>query len=225
MKMEPIVSSETSAIRTQTPGNYPKRNKLHLDHGESLKTRMMSLALLFHYLMLNMFRMLIHPSSGACDLFVEWFHGLYCSGSMCVGVTLWFGWGGVVSVCRLQPYVTLPSNDYCKSLLDNCTQYSEVFLFVLSLSLSLSLSSSLLLLVQTIGLVHYEFQSNPTPFIFSCNFQAECMMDSAARNLRTLAWWWWWCRVETRSRKLKTRLHSTDVYSDRPAQRSLNWCI
>ena len=28
MKMEPIVSSETSAIRIQTPGNYPKRNKL-----------------------------------------------------------------------------------------------------------------------------------------------------------------------------------------------------
>jgi len=62
----------------------------------------MSLALLFHYLMLNMFRMLIHPSSGACDLSVELFHGLYCSGSMCVGVTLWFGWGGVVSVCRLK---------------------------------------------------------------------------------------------------------------------------
>jgi len=30
MKMEPIVSSETSAIRTQTPGNYPKRNNLNL---------------------------------------------------------------------------------------------------------------------------------------------------------------------------------------------------
>ena len=54
----------------------------------------MSLALLFHYLMLNMFRMLIHPSSGARVLFVELFHGLYCSGTMCVGVTLWFGWGG-----------------------------------------------------------------------------------------------------------------------------------
>jgi len=27
----------------------------------------MSLALLFHYLMLNMFRTLIYPSSGACD--------------------------------------------------------------------------------------------------------------------------------------------------------------
>ena len=62
----------------------------------------MSLAFLVHYLMLNMFRMLIHPSSGACDLFDELFHGLYYCGSMCVGVTLWFGWGGVVSVCRLQ---------------------------------------------------------------------------------------------------------------------------
>ena len=39
MEMEPTVSSETSAIRTQTPGNYPKRNKLHLEHGESSKTR------------------------------------------------------------------------------------------------------------------------------------------------------------------------------------------
>jgi len=62
----------------------------------------MSLALLFLYLMLNMFRMLIYPSSEACDLFVELFHGSYCSGSMCVGVTLWFGCGGVVSVCRPQ---------------------------------------------------------------------------------------------------------------------------
>ena len=67
------------------------------------ETNLMLLALLFHYLMLNMFRMLIQPSSGACDLFVELFHGLYCSGSMCLGVTLWFGWGGVVSICRLQP--------------------------------------------------------------------------------------------------------------------------
>jgi len=123
--------------------------------------------------MLNMFRMLLHPSSGACDLFVELFHGLYysvriavfalaylfsgeclvvtcvvvlesvflqilaaavsysywvffvCSmffdnvswiysdvmytsfntpGTMCVGVTLWFSWGGVVSRWRLKHY-------------------------------------------------------------------------------------------------------------------------
>jgi hypothetical protein len=46
--------------------------------------------------MLNMLRVLIHPSSGACGLFVELFLGLYCSGMMCVGVKVWFGWGGVV---------------------------------------------------------------------------------------------------------------------------------
>jgi len=80
----------------------------------------MSLALLFLYIMLNMFRMLIHPSLGACDLFVELFHGLYCSGSMCVGVMLWYGCGGVVSVCRLKLHTdTTPSVDhnkefYCK---------------------------------------------------------------------------------------------------------------
>jgi len=55
--------------------------------------------------------MLIHPTSGACDLFVELFHGLYCSGTMCVGVTLWFGWGGVVSGCRLKQCFSLhPDN-------------------------------------------------------------------------------------------------------------------
>ena len=61
-------------------------------------------------LCINMFRMLVHPSSGACDLlwiyfmsyFIELFHGLYCSGTMCVGVTVLFGWGGVVSLCRLK---------------------------------------------------------------------------------------------------------------------------
>ena len=64
----------------------------------------MPLASLFLYLMLNMFRMLIYPSSGGCDLFIELFHGLYCSGSMCVGFTLWFGCGGVVSGCGLKHY-------------------------------------------------------------------------------------------------------------------------
>jgi len=47
MKMETTVSSETSAIRTQTPGNYQKRNKLHLENGESLKTRKYNLASFF----------------------------------------------------------------------------------------------------------------------------------------------------------------------------------
>jgi len=35
----------------------------------------MSLALLFHYLLLNIFRMLVHTSSGAC--FLLW---IYCPG-------------------------------------------------------------------------------------------------------------------------------------------------
>jgi len=63
----------------------------------------MPIVLLLHYSVLNMFRKLIHPTSGACDLFLELFHGLYCSGSVCVGVTLWFGCGGVVSVLVPQP--------------------------------------------------------------------------------------------------------------------------
>jgi hypothetical protein len=62
---------------------------------------------LFPYLMLNMFRMLTHPSSGTCDLCVELFHVLYCSGSMCVDVKVWFGWGGVVSLCRLKQCFSL----------------------------------------------------------------------------------------------------------------------
>ena len=64
----------------------------------------MSLALLFLYIMFNKLRKLIRPSSGACDLCAELFHGLYCSGSMYVGVMLWHGSGGVVSVRRLNHY-------------------------------------------------------------------------------------------------------------------------
>ena len=36
----------------------------------------MSLALLFHYLLLNMLRMLVHPSSGACDFL--WIYFMCC---------------------------------------------------------------------------------------------------------------------------------------------------
>jgi len=69
-----------------------------------------------------MFQMLVHQSSGSCDLFAELFHGLYCSGSMCVGVTVWVGWGGVVSGCRLKPCFSL-HKDINKSQApeDGCT--------------------------------------------------------------------------------------------------------
>jgi len=54
----------------------------------------MSLALLFHYLMLNVFRMLIHPSIGACDLFVELFVLLWYD--VCwFYVVVWLGWCGI----------------------------------------------------------------------------------------------------------------------------------
>jgi len=53
MKMELIEGSETSAISTVTPGNYPKENILHTEHGESLKSRLISscvstIQLMFH---------------------------------------------------------------------------------------------------------------------------------------------------------------------------------
>ena len=75
----------------------------------------MSLALLFQYLMLNMFRLLVHPSSEACDLYVELFHGLYCSGSMCVGVNgvVRLGWCGILmqaSACIRIPHTSNQSN-------------------------------------------------------------------------------------------------------------------
>jgi hypothetical protein len=35
---------------------------------------------------------------------VDLFHVLYCSGSTCVGVMVWFGWGGDVSLCRLKHF-------------------------------------------------------------------------------------------------------------------------
>ena len=67
MKMEPIVSSETSAIRTQTPGNYPKRNKLHVEHGESLKTRKFNdfIDIIYIYIYtMTCFGVGVKPSSG-----------------------------------------------------------------------------------------------------------------------------------------------------------------
>ena len=69
---------------------------------EKRQTNLMSLAILFHHLLLNMFPMLVHPIFRSLRLTVDLFHVLYFSGSMCVGVTVWFGWGGVVSLCRLK---------------------------------------------------------------------------------------------------------------------------
>ena len=57
----------------------------------------MLLAVLFHYLMLRMFRMFVLPSSGACDLFVDvisWVVLLWYDVCWCYG-TVRLGWRGI----------------------------------------------------------------------------------------------------------------------------------
>ena len=66
----------------------------------------MSLALLFHYLLLNMFRMLVHPSSGACDLLwiISWVVLFWFDVCWCYGVVR-LGWCGILMQAEalLQP--------------------------------------------------------------------------------------------------------------------------
>ena len=66
----------------------------------------MSLALLFHYLLLNMFRMLVHLSSGAGDLL--WIYFMCCIALVrCVLVLRCgsAGWSGILmqAEAELQP--------------------------------------------------------------------------------------------------------------------------
>jgi hypothetical protein len=93
--------------------------------------------------------MLIHPSSGACDLFIELFYGLYCCGTMRVGVMSWFGWGDVVFGCRLKnfskrsSYITL-KNEILEAL-NNKSTVGDTFvtfkrLLILSVTTYFSLS-------------------------------------------------------------------------------------
>jgi len=44
---------------------------------------------------LNMFRTLIHLSSEACDFSIVSSHWSSVLVSMCVGVSVWLGWGGI----------------------------------------------------------------------------------------------------------------------------------
>jgi hypothetical protein len=58
----------------------------------------MSLALLFHYLLLNMFRMLVHPSSGVCDLM--WIYFMCCIALVrCVLLLRWYPYAGWSTMC------------------------------------------------------------------------------------------------------------------------------
>jgi len=56
----------------------------------------MSLVIKFYFTsMLNMFRTLIRPSSGACYFSIVSPHWSCVLVSMCVGVSVWLGWGGI----------------------------------------------------------------------------------------------------------------------------------
>jgi hypothetical protein len=57
----------------------------------------MSLVIIFYFSssMLNMFRTLTHPSSGAWDFSIESPHWSCVLVWMCVGVSVWLGWGGI----------------------------------------------------------------------------------------------------------------------------------
>jgi len=61
--------------------------------------------------MLNMFRTLIHPSSGACDFFISSPHWLCVVVSMCVGVALWLV--RVVSVWQAELLFFNSAQMYC----------------------------------------------------------------------------------------------------------------
>jgi len=58
----------------------------------------MSLVIKFYFTssMLNMFRTLIHPSSGACDFSIVSPHWSCVLILMCVGVLVWMVWGGTI---------------------------------------------------------------------------------------------------------------------------------
>jgi len=64
---------------------------------EELETNLMSQFIKFYFTssVLNMFRTLIYPSSGACDYSVESPHWLCVLVSMCVGVSVWLVWSGI----------------------------------------------------------------------------------------------------------------------------------
>jgi len=77
----------------------------------------MSLFIKFYFTssMLNMFRTLIHPSSGACDFSIVSPHRSCLLVSMCVGVSVWLGWNGnrVAGFSLLHGYTETKTHDLC----------------------------------------------------------------------------------------------------------------
>ena len=74
----------------------------------------MSLVIAFYFTssMLNMFRTLIYPSSGTCDFSIVSPHWSCVLVSMCVGVSVWLGWGGI-RVAGFSHTTTVLTTDRC----------------------------------------------------------------------------------------------------------------
>ena len=82
-------------------------------HVSDINISIIRILRLFHWI--TTFRTLIHPSSGACDFSIESPHWSCILVSMCVGVSLWLGWGGIHVAGRLNMFRTLihPSSGAC----------------------------------------------------------------------------------------------------------------
>ena len=70
----------------------------------------MTHVLLFHYLLLNIFRMLVHPSSGACDLL--WIYFMCCIALVQCVLVLRCGSAGVV----WYPYAGSSNASACRAI-------------------------------------------------------------------------------------------------------------
>ena len=89
--------------------------------------------LLFYFTsyVLDMFRTLIYPSSGACDYSVDYHIGRIVLGSMCVGVSVWLGWSGIrvagwscASACNTDTTPTHPPpKKYISKSITSFTQF------------------------------------------------------------------------------------------------------
>ena len=90
----------------------------------------MSLFVKFYFTsMLNMFRTLIHPSSGACTFSIVSPHWSCVLVSMCVGVSVWLGWGGIrvagymdttpTSHTETPTHIETRTHDQCGDTIDN----------------------------------------------------------------------------------------------------------
>ena len=88
-----LTSIGTYSVLART-NNVSNRNFAE-EYKRSIKIdQLMSLVLLFHYLLLNMFRMLVHSSSGACDLL--WIYFMCCIALVRCVLVLGRGSAGVV---------------------------------------------------------------------------------------------------------------------------------